>query len=424
MINPLHQPQQVFLLEKVLGFDQAKRRLQAFAKSKAANSFKGKSSAIFAEDDDDYPVRDNSDNQSPMVKNSTHIIASIMKEETESREPIKKNIEKLARNTEEVQSDIMKDSNYKSSKDDHGEDLRNVLRRKREVAQESSRRNRSNSRERRSRSGSRKIRNRNRKKSNSCSKERKRKESHSPDKTKGRQLKNRRSSGSKKRKGSKDRSMSRDKKFKNRKDSPSLSPRIEKDSSTHRGSSKLVSKGNRSFASDRSSSNKRREISHEKVKSRERRSSQETKDTHTQFKGKYEDSDLQDRRRMEEYTGQDGDSNSCTKKLSYSYEKTSRRQRQNSNSMERYDNSSNNRKLEVDKAQHGNTKKDIDLWELHQGNKSIKKSSEDLSDRFNKDLSNQNVPLHQSQSVLIKTTSDTDYYEIKQEHQDVSSFLV
>ena len=82
MINPLHQPQQVFLLEKVLGFDQAKRRLQAFAKSKAANSFKGKSSAIFAEDDDDYPVR-YSDNQSPMVKNSTHIIASIMKEETE-----------------------------------------------------------------------------------------------------------------------------------------------------------------------------------------------------------------------------------------------------------------------------------------------------------------------------------------------------
>ena len=92
--------------------------------------------------------------------------------------------------------------------------------------------------------------------------------------------------------------------------------------------------------------------------------------------------------------------------------------------MERYDNSSNNRKLEVDKAQHGNTKKDIDLWELHQGNKSIKKSSEDLSDRFNKDLSNINVPLHQSQSVLIKTTSDTDYYEIKQEHRDVSSFLV
>ena len=116
MINPLHQPQQVFLLEKVLGFDQAKRRLQAFAKSKAAYSFKGKSSAIFAEDDDDYPVRDNSDNQSPMVKNSTHIIASIMKEETESRESIKKNIEKLARNTEEVQSDNMKDSNYKSSK--------------------------------------------------------------------------------------------------------------------------------------------------------------------------------------------------------------------------------------------------------------------------------------------------------------------
>ena len=53
-----------------------------------------------------------------------------------------------------------------------------------------------------------------------------------------------------------------------------------------------------------------------------------------------------------------------------------------------------------------------------------KKSSEDLSDRFNIDLSKQNVPLHQSQSVLIKTTSDTDYYEIKQEHRDVSSFLV
>ena len=51
-----------------------------------------------------------------MVKDSTHIVASIMKEETESREPIKKNIEKLARNTEEVQSDNMKDSNYKSSK--------------------------------------------------------------------------------------------------------------------------------------------------------------------------------------------------------------------------------------------------------------------------------------------------------------------
>merc|ERR1711915_51322 len=100
-----------------------------------------------------------------------------------------------------------------------------------------------------------------------------------------------------------------------------------------------------------------------------------------------------------------------------------RRQRQNSNSIERYENTSNNRKLEVDKAQHSNTKKDIDLWELHHGNKSIKKSSEDLTDRFDKNLSNQNVPLHQSQSVLIKTTSDTDYHEIKQKYRDTSSFL-
>lgn len=91
---------------KVLGSDQAKRRLQAFAKAKFTNSPKGKSSMNFTDDEEipaSVPVVSKSDRKRyPLVKEATPVMASIMKEETASREIVKKNMEKKNKNRDEV----------------------------------------------------------------------------------------------------------------------------------------------------------------------------------------------------------------------------------------------------------------------------------------------------------------------------------
>merc|ERR1712098_164856 len=121
---------------KVLGSDQAKRRLQAFAKSKLANSPKGKVSAIFAEEEDEV-MREKVDKKKvPMVKDSTPVMVSIMKEETENRETIKKNIEKIKQKAEESDTDVRRkdDKGRRFIEENSDMDLRDLLKKKRECA--------------------------------------------------------------------------------------------------------------------------------------------------------------------------------------------------------------------------------------------------------------------------------------------------
>ena len=81
---------------KVLGSSMAKKRLQAFAKMKLANSPKTKSAPTFSEEEE---LQDNKEvkqgrKKYPLVKEATPVMASIMKEETENRELVS-----LANNT-------------------------------------------------------------------------------------------------------------------------------------------------------------------------------------------------------------------------------------------------------------------------------------------------------------------------------------
>jgi len=85
---------------KVLKTDQAKKRLQAFAKSKLVNSPKVKSASAFNEEDDQGSnpalVKElKSDRKKyPTVKEATPVMASIMKEEVQSRDLVQKNMER------------------------------------------------------------------------------------------------------------------------------------------------------------------------------------------------------------------------------------------------------------------------------------------------------------------------------------------
>jgi len=118
---------------KVLGSDQAKRRLQAFAKSKMTNSPKGKVSAVFADEEDEFVKEKVEKKKVPMVKDSTPVMASIMKEETESRETIKKNMELIARKAEDADIEMRsKEDKNRESKEDIEGDLRELLKKKRE----------------------------------------------------------------------------------------------------------------------------------------------------------------------------------------------------------------------------------------------------------------------------------------------------
>jgi len=121
---------------KVLGSDQAKRRLQAFAKSKLANSPKGKVSAVFAEEEDEAVKEKVEKKKGPMVKDSTPVMASIMKEETANRETIKKNIEKIKQKAEESDSDVRRkdDEGRRFIEENSDMDLRDLLKKKREVS--------------------------------------------------------------------------------------------------------------------------------------------------------------------------------------------------------------------------------------------------------------------------------------------------
>ena len=85
---------------KVLGSDQAKKRLQAFAKIKSINSPKRKSAPTFSEEEE------HSENlkevridrkKYPLVKEATPVMASIMKEETLSRDLVQKNMERKSK---------------------------------------------------------------------------------------------------------------------------------------------------------------------------------------------------------------------------------------------------------------------------------------------------------------------------------------
>ena len=122
---------------KVLGSDQAKRRLQAFAKSKLTNSPKGKVSAIFAEEEDEAVREKTEKKKGPMVKDSTPVMASIMKEETANRETIKKNIEKIKQKAEESDSDVRRkdDEGRRFIEENSDMDLRDLLKKKREVSE-------------------------------------------------------------------------------------------------------------------------------------------------------------------------------------------------------------------------------------------------------------------------------------------------
>lgn len=149
---------------KVLGSDQAKRRLQAFAKSKFTNSPKGKSSMNFTDEEEipaSTPVVSKTERKRyPLVKEATPVMASIMKEETASREIVKKNMEKKNKNRDDL-------------------DLRDLLnlRKKREDEDRNVGSRRSVSRERR---GGGRSRSRSPKHSNSTDRGRRREESQSP----------------------------------------------------------------------------------------------------------------------------------------------------------------------------------------------------------------------------------------------------
>ena len=84
---------------KVLGSSMAKKRLQAFAKMKLANSPKTKSAPTFSEEEDhhDSSLKEAKHGRSkkyPLVKEATPVMASIMKEETQSRDLVQKNMER------------------------------------------------------------------------------------------------------------------------------------------------------------------------------------------------------------------------------------------------------------------------------------------------------------------------------------------
>ena len=109
---------------KVLGSDQAKRRLQAFAKAKYTNSPKGKSSLTFTDEEENsvYSVVTSKIEKKkyPLVKEATPVMASIMKEETQSREIVKKNMEKINKNRTDV--DLRDILNSRKIKDDEEKD--------------------------------------------------------------------------------------------------------------------------------------------------------------------------------------------------------------------------------------------------------------------------------------------------------------
>jgi len=118
---------------KVLGSDQAKRRLQAFAKSKMTNSPKGKAALIFADEEEELGKEKGERKKVPMVKDSTPVMASIMKEETESRETIKKNMEIIAKKAEDADLEMrFKEDKTRRLEDDAEGDLRDLLKKKRE----------------------------------------------------------------------------------------------------------------------------------------------------------------------------------------------------------------------------------------------------------------------------------------------------
>ena len=86
---------------KVLGSSMAKKRLQAFAKLKLSNSPKTKSAPTFSEEEDhDHhgeslkEVKHGRSKKYPLVKEATPVMASIMKEETLSRDLVQKNMER------------------------------------------------------------------------------------------------------------------------------------------------------------------------------------------------------------------------------------------------------------------------------------------------------------------------------------------
>ena len=87
---------------KVLGSDQAKRRLQAFAKMKATTSPR-KAAMQFRDEDHDQEISKYEGGRGkryPLVKEATPVMASIMKEETLSRDKVQRNMEK--RNRDDV----------------------------------------------------------------------------------------------------------------------------------------------------------------------------------------------------------------------------------------------------------------------------------------------------------------------------------
>lgn len=110
---------------KVLGSDQAKKRLQAYAKVKFTNSPKGKSSINFTnEEEGSVTVSLNSKSERkryPLVKEATPVMASIMKEETESREIVQKNMEKKNKNRDEV--DLRDILNLRKKQEDEEQDV-------------------------------------------------------------------------------------------------------------------------------------------------------------------------------------------------------------------------------------------------------------------------------------------------------------
>ena len=119
---------------KVLGSDQAKKRLQAFAKMKTTTSPRKSAMKFGDEDHDQGAVKESKfegGKRYPLVKEATPVMASIMKEETLSRDKVQRNMERKNR--------------------DEGVDLRDLLnsRKKKEDLDEP---RRSRSRERRRRS--------------------------------------------------------------------------------------------------------------------------------------------------------------------------------------------------------------------------------------------------------------------------------
>merc|ERR1719430_672204 len=136
---------------KVLGSDQAKRRLQAFARCRTTQGPKGKVAQAFQEDEEAEAKERESEMKKKLavatsmkdtvpvsISSSTPVMASIMKEETENRDLVKRSMETLARKNEEDEErkkEKMSSDNRRIPFEDQ-EDLRDILMKREERAEE------------------------------------------------------------------------------------------------------------------------------------------------------------------------------------------------------------------------------------------------------------------------------------------------